>query len=210
MGSGVIMSESTEVSEEHIFHVLKKGAADSKGPFSKEQLEEMLSDGKILPEDYVFFEGLKDWMLISEAFEFRKGPTDFAEDGQDLDVVKTAFAVIDENSEHDEEIVYIAVQQLDPGDRVSEILQATPEAVVLTNLRLAIVDPKLIGDVEVKEFPLNKIDSLTSRINRRHGGQILTVERKSGDPVSVESIPDHQLFRLIELAEEIFENRKAD
>lgn len=191
-----------------MFYVLKDGETHAAGPFSKAELEEFLSSKRVTADDYVFYEGLSDWRLISDIFDFQKTASDFLEDGQDKETVSISFTAVSERIKKEEEILYIAVQALAAEDRVGEILQSVPQSVVLTTERISIIEPKLIGDVGVIDHFFNDVEQVTSHVNRRNGGWILKIELKGGKSVNVESLPEHQVSSLIETAAEIFRNRQ--
>lgn len=196
------MSSTMQRKEEKVFHVLKNGSTDAGGPFSKQELEEMLSKGSIEADDYVFFPGQTEWKLIGDVFEFQKGPTDLIEEGQNLDSVTESFRIISDQERTDEIIQFIAIQKLAPSDRLSEILQDMPLSLVLTNQRIAVISPVLIGDSKVVNYPMDKITLLSSQKNRRDGAILLNIEMSTGTTVDIPGIPEKQIFKLIEAARE--------
>ncbi|MDF1751939.1 MAG: DUF4339 domain-containing protein [Verrucomicrobiales bacterium] len=196
------MSSTAQVPGEKIFHVLKQGASAPTGPFSKEELENLLTDKRIAPSDYIFFPGLEDWKIISEIFEFKKVASDFAEDGQDLEAVTTGYDLVSGENLPGEVIQYIAVQDLRPSDRIAEILQSMPQSIVLTNHRIAVVTPKLIGDADIVSYRFDDVATVSSQVNRRDGGSLLKIELKSESAAQIAGIPDDQLTKLIDLSAE--------
>ena len=157
------MIVTAERDEDRIFHVLKEGETDAQGPYSKEELEDLLTREtcqclrlRVLsrPEQLA--------ALSLKYFEFQKGASDFAEDGQEMETVKISFATISERIESEEDILYIAVQEIEPENRISEILQSTPHSVVLTSKRISVIEPKLIGDIEVSDYFFKDVEQVTN------------------------------------------------
>ena len=64
-----------------------------------------------------------------------------------------SFALVDTRSEPEEEIYYIAVQHMPALSLTAAVRLTSPKALVLTNHRFCLVSHKLMGNLELKEYP---------------------------------------------------------
>jgi GYF domain 2/Bacterial PH domain len=200
------MSSGQEPSNEAIFHILRDGEDQPIGPFSQDELEDLLAAEKILESDLVFYPGLTDWQLVSEAFELKRGPSRYVEDGQAFEVVSESYLACSKRLSRGEEILYIAVQRSASKSGVSAILQAMPKSVVLSNQRITIVTPAVIGEPEFEEYLFKNIELVTRQVNRFGRGSLLHLKMDSGQVIELDGVPDNQLDRLIGFAGVVFQS----
>ena len=74
---------ASEAAEEEItFSVLRRDSEEPIGPLSAEQILEMLKNDELSRQDFVFYEGMEDWMSIDSVFEIQEQISHFVDDGQ--------------------------------------------------------------------------------------------------------------------------------
>jgi len=200
------MSSGQEPSNEAIFHILRDGEDQPIGPFSQDELEDLLGAEQVLESDLVFYPGLPDWQIVSEVFELKRGPSRYVQDGQAFEVVSESYLVFGGRLNPGEEILYIAVQRSSGQSGVSAILQTMPKSVVLTNQRISIVTPALIGGPEFQDYSFKNIEMVTRQVNRFGRGSLLHIKMDSGQIVELDGVPDNQLDRLIGFAGIVFQS----
>ena len=185
-----------ELPEHQIFHVLRRGEEDPMGPFSQNELVELLNRGEVRPTDFVYYPQLVEWTPFAEVFDLHQGLNHIGSEGQDPESVMETFAYMEKRSEQDENIYYIAVQKF-----ASLSLTATirmPQSVILTNTRFCVYKPKLMGDPAFEEIPVSAIEKVEAGYDGDYG--IFEIVPRFGDPLGVNQIPVAQLERLEEVA----------
>ena len=196
-------SQSEELPEHQIFHILKAGDQESIGPFSQKQLLELLKEKEIGHSDLVYYPQLADWTPLSEVFDFHQGVTNYSDDGQDPEVVGHSFAFIDSRSEPNEEVYYIAVQDFPALSLTASVKLRSPRAVVLTSWRFCVIKPKLMGNTDFDEFMLDQIESTEISYDAGAKDGSFTITPRFGDAEEVDQIPVKQLLRLETIAGEL-------
>ncbi len=199
-------ANSEELPEHQIFHILKAGEQESIGPFSQKQLLELLKKKEISHSDLVYYPQLADWTPLSEVFDFHQGMANFSDDGQDPEIVAQSFAFIDNRSEPDEEIYYIAVQNFPALSLTASVKLRSPRSVVLTSWRFCVIKPKLMGNTDFDEFMLDQIESVESSYDPAARDGTFTIRPRFDDDEEVDQIPVQQLKRLETIAAELLSN----
>jgi hypothetical protein len=196
-------STSEELPEYQIFHILKLGEQQPTGPFSQRELLALLNDGEIHVTDLVYYSELRDWMPISEVFEVEKQLTRFGDEGQDPEIVAQTFGFIESRREDNEEIYYIAVQNIPALSLTATVKLRAPRSVVLTSRRFCIVKPKLMSDISFEEFPLDEISNAEIDIDSGADSGAFEIVPRLGERSIVDQIPVAQLARLEQISGEL-------
>ena len=198
-----------ELPEHQIFHILRKGDQEPIGPYSQNEIVELLNNSDVKSSDYVYYPELSGWKPLSQVFELHQKVTHFGDEGQDPDVVTQSFNYVDNRSEPDEEIYYIAVQHMPALSLTAKVKLTTPRSIVLTNHRVCVIHQKLMGDTEMDEYPLEQVESALKKIKSNAENGQFNIVLKSGNWVEVEKIPSAQLDRLEHLAGTLLEDFRA-
>lgn len=191
---------SEELPEHQIFHILKRGEEEPIGPYSQIQIGQLLNSGQIKSSDYVYYPQLSGWQLISKVFELHQQLTNFGDEGQEPSVVNESFTFVDSRSGPEEQIYYIAVQHM-PLLKVTAAVKLTgPKSIVLTNHRVCVITPKLMGDTDFEEYDHYQIERVMKKLpmDKEDGSFIIAL--RSGDWVETSKIPRPQLERLEQIA----------
>lgn len=165
------------------------------GPFTQEQLLQMLQDGKFSKKDLVYYEGLGEWKPIEEVFEIEEQLSHFMDENQDPEVVADVFRHIEPMLGHDEQIFYIAHQK-------KKIMRQRPDAAIITNRRLLIQRQTLTGTA-VEDCQWRNVVS----VHKKEGlmGTNFSILDSNDHVIEVEDIPREQIDRLCQLAQEMRE-----
>ncbi|MDF1751315.1 MAG: DUF4339 domain-containing protein [Verrucomicrobiales bacterium] len=196
---------STELPEHQIFHILRNGEQEPIGPFSQNELVHLLNENQIRPSDFVYYPEMKGWKPMSQVFDLHQKVSNFGDEGQDPHIVSESFNYLVARDEPGEEIYYIAVQELPALSLTAAVRLSAPKSVLLTNCRFCILNPKLMGDIEFKEYPLEQIVNGIKKLKPGKTTGIFNIVLKNGDWIEVDKIPLDQLDRLEELSAEILE-----
>ena len=191
---------SEELPEHQIFHILKQGEQESIGPYSQIQIGELLNTGEIKASDYVYYPELSGWETLSQVFELHQKLNSFGDEGQEPHIVDQSFALVDSLSEPDERIYYIAVQHI-PLLRVTAAVTLTgPRSIVLTDNRICVLTPKLIGNIDIAEYHHEQIEGVMKKVPRDKEDGTFIIALRTGDWVETGKIPRPQLERLEQIA----------
>lgn len=198
---------SEELPEHQIFHILKQGEEEAIGPYSQIQIGQLLNAGQIEASDYVYYPELSGWETLSRVFELHQELSNFGDDGQEPHIVDQSFALVDSLSEPNESIYYIAVQHI-PLLKVTAAVKLTgPKSIVLTDHRIYILTPKLIGDTELNQYHHKQIERVIKRLSQDEDEGTFIIALRSGDWIETNKIPRRQLERLDQIAREFLEHQ---
>ena len=198
---------SEELPEHQIFHILKQGEEEAIGPYSQIQIGQLLNAGQIEASDYVYYPELSGWETLSRVFELHQQLSNFGDDGQEPHIVDQSFALVDSLSEPNESIYYIAVQHI-PLLKVTAAVKLTgPKSIVLTDHRIYILTPKLIGDTELNQYHHKQIERVIKRLSQDEDEGTFIIALRSGDWIETNKIPRRQLDRLDQIACEFLEHQ---
>lgn len=201
---------SEELPEHQIFHILKRGEEESIGPFSQLQIGQLLNSGEIKSSDYVYYPELTGWQVISRVFELHQQLSSFGDEGQEPQTVSESFTLVDSRSGPEEHIYYIAVQHI-PLLKVTAAVKLTgPKSIVLTDQRIYVITPKLMGDADFEEYDHNQIERVMKRLPRDQQDGTFIIALRSGDWVETGKIPGPQLERLEQIASDFLEEGQAE
>ena len=201
---------SEELPEHQIFHILKQGEQESIGPYSQIQIGQLLNEGQIEASDYVYYPELSGWETLSRVFELHQQLSSFGDDGQEPDIVDQSFALVDSLSEPEESIYYIAVQHI-PLLRVTAAVKLTgPKSIVLTDRRIYILTPRLIGNTELNQYHHKQIERVVKRLSEGEADGTFIIALHSGDWVETGKIPRPQLERLEQIARDFLAHRDLE
>lgn len=209
MGEGGSLTAETmgshreELPEHQIFHLLREGEQESSGPYSQNEIVELLNNGTLKTSDYVFYPALTDWKRLTEVFDLHQQVNTHGNEGQDPDIVAESFAFMDKRSEDGEDIYYIAVQAVRPLRLTASVRLRAPHSVVLTNLRFCVIKPKLVGEPEFNEFRLDELESTLVVLEDGDADGSFKIIPRFGDSEEVDQIPAEQLNRLEEISADL-------
>lgn len=201
-----------ELPEHQIFHLLKEGGQESSGPFSQNEIVELLNSGAVKSSDYVFYPALTDWKRIIDVFDLHQQVNTHGSEGQDPGIVAESFAFMEKRSVENEEIYYIAVQAIQALSLTASVRLRAPQSIVLTNCRFCIIRPKLMGDPEFHEFPLAELERTHVLLEKDDTDGCFRIIPRFGDDAEVYQIPRSQLHRLEEISADLlrdFQSRTA-
>jgi hypothetical protein len=190
------LDDDAELPEYQIFSILRQGEEAPIGPYSQNQIVRLLNDGVIRPTDLIYYQDLGDWRPIRDVFEIHEGISNFVDEGQDKVIVGEVFRGIQQLFGEGEQVFYIAVQEKGP------IHLGALSAVALTASRLLIANHKS-GKLELEPYLWT---SVANAYLTRKPGQALGsfhISLYSGSTINVERIPQLQLERLEQIANEI-------
>ncbi len=178
-----------------LFSILKRGERDPRGPYSDEDLLQLLNAGEIGINDFVYYEGIEEWKPIHEVFEVQEQITHFVDDGQDTQRVGIAFREVSHVVGPGESIYYIAVQAK------AGLLSKTKQCVVITDRHLFLMTETRRG-YELEAHPWKSITNTLMRDEGRGLGTfsiLLGGERRT----DILHIPLKQVHRLFQLSQEM-------
>ncbi|MGB2402814.1 MAG: PH domain-containing protein [Akkermansiaceae bacterium] len=198
---------SEELPEHQIFHILKQGQEKPIGPYSQIQIGQLLNAGQIEASDYVYYPELPGWEKLSRVFELHQQLSNFRDDGQEPHIVDQSFALVDSLSEPEESIYYIAVQHI-PLLKVTAAVKLTgPKSIVLTDRRIYILTPKLIGDTDISQYHHKQIERVIKRLSKDDDEGTFIIALRSGDWIETNKIPRQQLERLDQITRDFLEHQ---
>ena len=191
------MSAVAELPEYQIFSILRRGEEDPIGPYSQNEIVNLLNKGDVKSHDLVFYEGLGEWEPLREVFAIHEGIANFEDDGQDRQVLGDIFLEMSGIATDHEEVYYIAVQ-----DKPALRLKG-PDAVILTSFRLCIGRQKLTGKRDFDMYYWEDVHNTTSKITAGDEVGAFSILLRVGERIEIPRIPRRQLLRLAELAREM-------
>ncbi|MBU6303120.1 MAG: DUF4339 domain-containing protein [Verrucomicrobia bacterium] len=190
------MDDDAELPEYQIFSILRQGEEEPIGPYSQNQIVRLLNEEVIRPFDLVYYEDLGTWKPIRDVFEIHEGISNFVDEGQDKLVVGEVFRAVQQLFGAQEEVYYIAIQEKGP------IHLGPITAVALTASRLLIASHRA-GKLEMEAHLWPGVAN--ARLIRKPGQPLgaFHVDLHSGTSLQVERIPQVQLERLEQVANDI-------
>lgn len=203
------MSSLEELPEHCIFHVLRRGEEQPIGPFSQNQLVELLNESAIQASDYVYYDAMSDWKPIHQVFDLHQKLTNLSDDGQDPIVVENAFNHINSHLYEGEELFYIAVQDQPALSLTAAVKLSHPKSIVLTSHRACVIRQKVMGEIEMDEYPMATIREGLKRIKPNEGIGSFNLILNSGDWVETNKINRVQLDHLEEITNTVISEMVA-
>ena len=181
--------------EETTFSVLRRDSEEPIGPLSAEQILEMLKNDELSRQDFVFYEGMEDWMPIDSVFEIQEQISHFVDDGQDKEAVADAFQEVNTILAQGESIYYIAVQ-----DRTG-LLSKSKDSVILTDRRILVLRRKRAG-FEMEAFTWKAVTNTLMRDDGNGSGTFSVLLNREKN-IDINHIPTVQIHRLFKLSQEL-------
>jgi hypothetical protein len=201
---------SEELPEHQIFHILRQGEQEPIGPYSQLQIAQLLNQGEIKASDFVYYPELSGWEALSRVFELHQKISSFGDEGQEPHIVDESFALVDSLSQPDESIYYIAVQHI-PLRRVTAAVKLTaPKSIVLTDHRICVLAPKLVGNIDLYEYHHGQIESVMKRLGQNEEEGTFIIALRTGDWVETGKIPRPQLERLVQISRDFLEYEQPE
>lgn len=191
-----------ELPEYQIFTILRQGEKDPFGPFSQNQIVELLNRGEIRDVDLVYYDGIGEWRPLSEVFELHQTIGNFVDEGQDREIVSDVFGALSAMLAEREAIYYIAVQEWPP------LKLRKPDSVALTDGALYVVHHRR-GTLEVEPYPWDRVFSVTARHRVGENDGTLSILLQNATRIELERVPRPQLLRAEEIAGEMLKARTA-
>jgi hypothetical protein len=191
-------TESAAASEEPTetqFSVMRRGEETALGPYTINEIFDLLKDDQLARNDYVYYEGMADWAPIEEVFEIQEQLSHFVDDGQDREKVAEIFQGVSPMLAAGEDIYYIAVQEK------TGLLTKQKAALAVTNKRLFILHEKRSG----LELETHRWDAITNTLMKDEGHGLATFsillhrEKRLDTP----HLPMAQVKRMFQLAQEL-------
>ena len=192
-----------ELPEHQIFSVLRQGTEEPVGPYSQNELVELLNVGEIKSTDLVFYPELDNWAPISEVFELHQNIANFEDHGQDRQLLADAFGLLSDQLEDGESIFYIAVQHFPVIGLTSAVRLTPPKSLALSNLRFWFVSHKLIGGMTAEEVALTEVSRVDLRVKEGDKEGVFSILLTTGDRIELDKIPVAQLERLEHLTTDL-------
>lgn len=186
---------SGESSDEIQFSVMRRNEETAFGPYTIEQIYELLKDGRLSREDFVYYEGMEDWQPIDEVFDIQEQISHFVDDGQDREKVAHIFQEVSPMLAQGEDIYYISVQEK------TGLLTKHKAAIAVTNKRLFILHEKRSG----LELETHRWDGVTNTLMKDEGNGIATfsILLHREKRLDIPHLPMTQVKRLFKLAQEL-------
>ena len=194
--SNVSLTSEEAASYEIQFSILRQGASQPGGPYSEEQILEMLREKHISKRDYVFYEGMRDWQPIEDVFEIHEKFNHMLEDGQDRFQLSEAYSEVSNVLTPNEDIYYIAIQDR-PG-----LLSRSRQCVIISDFHLYHLTEKRAG-YELEAHRWEDISNTLMREEKNDMGTFSFLMRDGGRRVDVSHLPIIQVKRLFQLAQEM-------
>jgi hypothetical protein len=185
-----------ELPEYQIFSILRQGEEEPIGPFSQNQIVRLLNEGAVRPFDLIYYEDLGAWKPIRDVFEIHEGISNFIDEGQDKTIVGEVFRGIQQLFGEQEQVYYIAVQER------GTLNLGGLSAVALTTSRVLIANHRQ-GKLELEAHLWGHV--ARASMSRKLGNPTGTfeVDLYSGSTISVDRIPQMQLERLEQIANDL-------
>ena len=187
----------SELPEYQVFTILRKGEESPIGPYSQNQIVELLNEGKVRQDDLIYYEGLGDWQPLGSVFAIHEGIANFEDDGQDRELVGEVFLQLSDLVTEDEEVYYIAIQDK-PGLRIKG-----PDAIAVTSIRLCIAHQKLNGKREFDMYYWDEVHNTTPKLVAGEEVGTFSVLLRAGERIEIPRLPRRQLQRVAELSREM-------
>ncbi|MEM1295493.1 MAG: GYF domain-containing protein [Verrucomicrobiota bacterium] len=200
---------TAELPEYQIFSVLRLGEKTPIGPYSQNQLVELLNEGSINATDFVFYEGLEDWTPISDVFDLHQAIANFKDDGQDHEMLTDAFNSLSSSLQEGEDIYYIAVQDLPALSLTGPVRLTSPVSVAITNERICVIHHKMTGSLEFDVYSMNDVCDADKRTKPKEKKGVFSILLNSGERIDIDKLPTHQLDRLAKIAEDLKRTEQA-
>lgn len=193
------MTTKEELPEHCPFHILRRGEEVPIGPFSQDQIVELLNESSIKASDYVYYAEMKNWKPLHQVFDLHQKLTNLSDEGQDPHIAEETFKYIDRNLEPEEELYYIAVQHQPALSLTAAVLLSAPKSIAITNQRVCFVKQKVIGEIEMEAYPIAEIREGLKRIKGNEKVGSFNLVLNSGDWVETNKINRAQLDKLDEI-----------
>lgn len=129
----------------------------------------------------------------------------FGDEGQDPRIVDDSFALVDSRSGSEENIYYIAVQHIPLLKVTAAVTLTGPKSIVLTDHRIWVITPKVMGDTDFEEYDHNQIERVMKRLPQNQADGTFIIALRSGDWIETGKIPGPQLERLEQIASDFIE-----
>lgn len=194
---------TAELPEYQIFSVLRQGEESPIGPYSQNQLVELLNEGAIKSKDFVFYEGLADWTPISEVFDLHQAIANFEDDGQDREMLTDAFNDLTASLQEGEDIFYIAVQDLPALSLTGPVRLTSPVSIAITSHRISVIHHRMTGTLDFDNYPIDDVCDADKRTKPGEKKGVFSILLNSGERIDTDKLPLNQLDRLAEIAAEL-------
>tara|TARA_R110002096_G_scaffold274350_1_gene468144 strand:+ start:1426 stop:2040 length:615 start_codon:yes stop_codon:yes gene_type:complete len=198
-----------ELPESLIFHILRKGETEPIGPYSQDQIVELLNSKEINSSDLVYYPELTEWTPLTGVFDLVQEVNTHGSEGQDPKIVAESFSSIEKRLEEDEEVYYIAVQNFPAVSLTTSVRLRAPQSVILTNKRFCIIHPKLIGEAVFEEFLIEEVEKTEVEMEDDEDNGVFKIVPPFGDAGKVDRIPSAQLNLLSVVSTDLIEHSRA-
>ncbi len=194
------MTANNELPEYQIFTILRQGETEPLGPYSQNQIVELLNEGSINPTDFVHYADLADWTPIRDVFDLHQKLANFSDDGQDSNELAEVFNAIIGAAGDGENVFYIAIQ-----DRQALRGFRGHEAVGVSDRFIWIARHKMGGKLTLDELELSNIRDVWAILKAGEKTGTFHIEQENGVAIQVERIPALQLERITKTTRELLQ-----
>lgn len=193
-----------DLPEHQYYYLLKNGEFEPTGPYSSNQLLQMHNAQEIRSSDYVYFQDWDGWKRMSQVFDLDRTVTsNFNNEGQDEDILSDTFKYINDRALPGEALHYIAVQYLPALSITAAVRLTMPKSIILTNMRICVLEPKLMGESSLESYPLDQVENGMKRIKSGSKNGTFHIILNSGEWVEINKIPHAQLNQLVQLTRQL-------
>jgi hypothetical protein len=163
------------------------------GPYTEEQLLDLLNDGHLGRRDMIFYEGMASWQPLEEIFDVEERLLHHMDEGQEPDVIAEVYQQMSHLMAGKEKIFYIAHQK-------RRMMKSRPDVVVVTNERIVIIRQGL-GGSRTEDHQWKDVVS----VQMREGimGTTFSLLDRNDHIVQVDDLPKPQLEKVCQLAHEM-------
>jgi len=193
-----------ELPEYQIFHVLRDGASEPWGPYSQDQLVQLLNENSVSRSDYVFYPGLGDWKRIHEVFDFHDQLANFESEGHDPALLNLAFEELSQLCGEQEDLYDIVIQEKSLlGSRRTDVVALGSRGVWVGTLGRR-------GGFRGSRLDWEEVRQVAARYPSRWDLGTLTFDLSCGGRLEVKRIQRRQLRRFIALWRQLAAERWQD
>jgi hypothetical protein len=182
----------SEYQESELSFLVYQGDRQS-GPFTQDQILDLLQDNALSKRDLIYYEGLGQWKPVEDVFDIEEQLSHQMDEGQDSEVIADVYRQIEAMLGHDEQIFYIAHGK-------KKVMRPKPDAAIITNHRLIIQRQTLTG-TSMEDCQWRNVVSVHLKEGRF--GSNFSVEDVNHHSIEVEDIPHDQIAKLCQLAQEM-------
>jgi hypothetical protein len=128
----------------------------------------------------------------------------FLTEGQDPDAVKVVVSKVRQMLTSNEDILYVAIQNL---SRVKSLIEQSHDSIILTNKRLIVYKPKILGGVSFEDHSWRQLSD--PHIDEGSSTSKLTLKTTRGDTLTFRDLTKSQARRLYSHSKDMEEKHEV-